>query len=238
MREHPEASRGCDDRRPSSVSQESAAPNPGHLSRPESVFSYQSNAAVSCTSWSSSSSEDTIAVKLGRRAASTDYGVIRPLPRNPLLILFTKDPDSSRRSIVAITIDDETKPNPERCNCRRFRDCRITALEQRRGRSPMLRAKRLANRAKWDLLPLAAAPNWSGLFRVSILFPTVEARHRFGGGYCECSLATEGDVDACVSSQHQGLLGIARVYYRRQMVLWQEQRDNQREVDDRPGQIK
>jgi hypothetical protein len=182
-------------------------------------------------SYSSSGSEDTVSVRLDGTHASTSYAVIRPRLRNPVLVLFTKCGETSKRSIVAITIDDETKPNPERCNCQNFRDCRITALEQRHG--PSLRARRLENRANWNLLPLASAPLWSGLLRVSILFPTAEARFKFGGGCCGCKLATESDVDACVSNQHQGILGIIRVYYRRQMVLWQEQRDGQREVDIR-----
>lgn len=170
--------------------------------------------------------------------------MIRPLPRNPLLVLFTRDPRSLQRSIVAITIDDDTRPSPQRCYCQTSPDCRITALERRRGTSSTLRAQRLDNNqpdspGRWDLLPLTARGNdWKGLLRISIWFPTVKARHFFGGTYCECNTATEGDVDACLSNQHQGLLGIVRVYYRRQMVIWQEQRDKQKEVDGRSGKMR
>lgn len=196
-------------------------------------MSSQSTAAVSSTSWSSSASDDTISLRVGGAAANTGYGLIRPCPRNPLLVLFTRDPDpeSSKRSIVAIRVDDETIPNPERCKCQQSRDCRIAALEQPHGR---FRAQRLEHRTKWNLLPLLMAPNWEGLLRVSILFPTAEARYKFSGGYCGCRAVTESDIDACLSNLHQGLLGMVRVYYRRQRLLWQEQRDKQKEVDTYP----
>ena len=127
--------------------------------------------------------------------------------------------------------EDGTGPNPERCNCQTFRDCRITALEQRRKGFSSLPAKRLENHAKWNLLRLPWAPDWWGLHRVSILFPTVEARYKFSGGHCDCRKVTEGDVSECVSKQHQGLLGLVKVYHRRQMILWQDQRDKLVEVD-------
>ena len=236
--EQTEVSGEGEGRRPSWGSQESAPSNLDCKERTNSVFSYQSSCDTSCTSWSSSMSKNTTAVRLQARAASTDYGVIRRRPSNPLLVLFTRDPESSERSIVSIKIDGETKPNPKRCNCHRSLHCAITTIERRDGTPPTLFAKRLEDSLRWDLLRLPTAPsNWDGLLRVSILFPTVEARHRFGGSHCTCRTVTEGDVDVCLSKGHQGILGMVRVYYRRQMVLWQQQRENQREVDDRPGQM-
>jgi hypothetical protein len=158
-------------------------------------------------------------------------------------VLFTKDADASEcnRSIVAITLDDGTKPNLDRCKCLQpNKACRITALERNRGiSSSMLDARRLERRAKWDLLPLSAsrltdaAPAWGNICRVSILFPTVQARLLFGGGYCECPTANEGDVDECLARQHQGLLGIVKAYHRRQLVLWQDRNDNLTDVVNR-----
>ncbi|KAK2616567.1 hypothetical protein QQS21_000390 [Conoideocrella luteorostrata] len=220
-------------RRPSSGSQSSAPPTPYYQSRANSIASSLSTAAVSFKSWSSSGSDDTISLKVDGVAATAGYGVIRPCPRNPLLVLFTRSPDSSKpkRSIMAIKIDDETRTNPERCNCQKTRTCRIAALEQRHGR---FHAQKLEHSAKWNLLPLVTAPDWGGLLRVSILFPTVEARERFSGSHCECKMATESDIDTCLSKLHQGLLGIVRVLYRRQMIMWQEQRHKQKEVDTYP----
>lgn len=229
IKERPETGASQPQRHSSIASQETILSNASHSGRPSSIFSSQSVATVSWMSYSSSGSEDTIGVKLDGKHASTSYGVIRPHLRKPLLVLFTKCLETSKRSIVAISIDDETKPNPERCNCQTYPNCRITALEQSQGQS--LRAQRLENCSKWDLLSLASAPFWNGLCRVSILFPTPEARLSFGGSSCRCKLVTEDDVDACLSAQHQGLLGIIRVYYRRQMVLWQKQRDGRKEVD-------
>ena len=214
-----------------SASRISTISDPDNSSSSNSNFSNQSIAAASSTSRRSSGPDDGRPVRIGGRAASTDYGMIRSCPRNPLLVLFTRDPISSQRSMVSIKLDDGTGPNPERCNCQTFRDCRITALEQRRKGFSSLPAKRLENHAKWNLLRLPWAPDWWGLHRVSVLFPTVEARYKFSGGHCDCRKVTEGDVNECVSKQHQGLLGLVKVYHRRQMILWQDQRDKLVEVD-------
>lgn len=227
----PQKESGSGYRRPSSWSQTSVAPNLDSPSRANSIVSSPSTAAVSCRSWSSSESDDTISLRVGGASANTGHGVIRPRPRSPLLVLFTRELESSKRSIVAIKVDDETVPNPERCNCHKSRDCRIAALEQRYGK---FHAQRLEHREKWNLLPLQAAPNWNGLLRVSILFPTTDARYKFSGAYCGCRVATESDIDRCLSKSHPGLLGIARVYYRRQMIMWHEQRDKLKEVDTYP----
>ncbi|KAJ6439248.1 hypothetical protein O9K51_08660 [Purpureocillium lavendulum] len=129
--------------------------------------------------------------------------------------MFTRD-QQYRRSLVAITIDNDTYPNPERCNCQKYRDCRISALERRS--SSTFRVQRLENCAKWNLLPvISLGNNWDGLLRVSILFPTVEARHRFGGSSCNCRLLTELDAD---------------------MIMWQQEKDGQEEVDGMSGQVR
>ena len=234
MKEWSRNNREDDDRRPSSGSQESIPSTHIEAGRESSVFSCNSSAAFSTTSYSSI--EDPVTARIDERTAATAWGMKRPLPRNPLLIMFTRG-QQSRHSLVAITIDDDTKPNPERCNCQKYRDCRTTALERRP--SSTLRVKRLENCAKWNLLPVISSGNkWDGLLRVSILFSTVEARHKFGGSSCNCRVLTELDVDACLRDRHQGLLGVVRNYFRRQMVMWQQEKDGQREVDEMSGQIR
>ena len=190
---------------------------------------------MSSTSRSSIGQEETRTVRIDGRRAGTVFGTIRSPPRNPLLVFFTLDntnPRAPKRSFVAVKIDDKTRPNPSRCECYRFNDCRVAALvQQSNGFLPTLRAQRLENNGQWDLLPLAEAPDWGGVQRISILFPSVEARRRFSGQNCDCRKVTEGEVEACISQYHEGLLGIVRVYQRRQMIRWQEQRDRQVAVD-------
>lgn len=204
-------------------------------SRSNSIFSAGSGALTSSTSRSSNGQDEIRGVRIDGRGASTAHGTIRSSPRNPLLVFFTLDntnPRAPKRSFVAVKIDDRTQPNPSRCDCYRSNDCRVTALvQQSNGFLPTLRAQRLENNGQWDLLPLAEAPDWRGVQRISILFPTPEARRRFSGQSCDCPNVTEGDVEACISQSHQGLLGIVRVYHRRQMMRWQEQRDRQVTLD-------
>lgn len=214
------------------------------------VSAWSGGALTSSTSRSSTGhgqgQEEIRGVRIDGRGASTAHGMIRSSPRNPLLVFFTLDdanPRAPKRSFVAVKIDDRTRPNPSRCDCYRFHDCRVTALvQQSTGFLPTLRAQRLENNnnnnnndggggGQWNLLPLAEAPEWRGVQRISILFPSVEARRRFSGHTCDCSKVTEGDVEACISQYHEGLLGIVRVYHRRQMMRWQEQRDNQVALD-------
>lgn len=195
--------------------------------RSNSVFSSRSSSAFSATCYSSSSTKDTTVSRPDHSPPTAGYGVTYPPPRKPLLVMFTKV-DDQKRAIVAITIDDETMTNPERCNCQKYKDCCITALERRPSN---LRATRLENRAKWNLLHLAStADNWTDLLRISILFPTVEARHRFGGGYCTCRTVTEGQMNECMKKGHRGLLGTARVYYRRLMILWEREQEGDKLV--------
>lgn len=218
-----QVARGAGYRSLSTGSEQSPSLMFSHTSRAHSISSSQSGATASSASQSSSSFDDSIAVRLGGSAATiTDHGMIRATPRKPLLVLFTRDRVSSRRSIVAISIDGETKPSPERCKCRNDVLCQITALEQGRGASSTLHARRLSHPSRWNLLSFPArAPDWEGLLRISMLFSTVEARLRFGGKPCRCKLVTEAHVDACLLEGHPGLLGAVRTFYRRQMVMRQ-----------------
>ena len=147
------------------------------------------------------------------------------MPRKPLLVLFTRNPETSRRSIIAIAIDGETKPNPERCKCQSEQNekhCFVTAVEQGRGATSTLQTRRITQPDRWNLLSFPArALIWEGLLRISILFPTVDARRRFSGSYCECKLVTELDVDKCLQQGHGGLMGAVRTLYRRQMIVRQ-----------------
>lgn len=207
-----------------------------HGSRSNSIFSASSGAAMSVTSRSSIGQEEARAVRIdGRATGGTAHGTIRSSPRKPLLVFFTLDnsnPRAPKRSFVAVKIDDRTRPNLSRCDCYRYNDCPVTALvQQSNAFVPTLRAQRLENSGQWDLLPLAEAPDWGGVQRISILFSSVEARRRFSGRSCNCPKVTEGDVEACISEYHEGLLGIVRVYHRRQMVRWEEQRDRQVALD-------
>lgn len=204
-------------------------------SRSNSIASAWSGAVASSTSRSSVGQEEIRGVRIDGRGTSTAHGMIRSSPRNPLLVFFALDntnPRAPKRSFVAVKIDDRTRPNPSRCDCYRFNDCRVTALvQQSSGFSPTMRAQRLENTGQWNLLPLAEAPEWRGVQRISILFPSVVARRRFSGLSCDCRKVTEGDVEACISQHHEGLLGIVRVYHRRQMMRWQEQRDRHVALD-------
>jgi len=165
-----------------------------------------------------------------------------------MLVLFTKDPATGAHAIVAVSIDADTRPNSGRCKCKvNPQACRITALEQAGGGGGggggdrPLTVRRLCpptvrrglgggGVVLLDVLPLAAqrraetagfgGAEWRGVTRLSVLFRTPEARHRFGGCWCGCRATTEGEVVACLRKGHCGLLGHVRVWYRRQMVAW------------------
>lgn len=156
-------------RRTTSTTTESSR-QPERRSRPDSISSYRSTTTnASSVSYSSLGSQQSVTVS--GNSVGTGRGTIRTSPRSPLLVLFTKPKVSeSRRSIVAITLDKGTVPDWSSCKCSRWpAECRITALQNERGR---LEARRYDGDT-WDLLRLAVARNgeqhrWDGLIRVSI----------------------------------------------------------------------
>ncbi|KAK2746950.1 hypothetical protein FQN57_002522 [Myotisia sp. PD_48] len=104
-----------------------------------------------------------------------------------LLVLFTKDirnPESPKRSVVAIQIDSQTKPKPRRCACLRSKDCKILVLGKRQG----LLTKRLRY-CTTKHLPLQNVLNLDDLLRISIEFPTVKERLKFMANLDRANLA-------------------------------------------------
>ncbi|KAH7254618.1 hypothetical protein B0J15DRAFT_512840 [Fusarium solani] len=210
---------------------------PEHQSRSYSISSYRSTTTNSSgMSHSSLGSEHNVTVRLEGSSIGTGYGTIRQPPRSPLLVLFTrpKGPES-RRSIVAITLDEWMEPQMHRCKCLQSPECPITALESSR---KVINARRFDG-DKWDLLRLAASRGgeqyrWGGLIRVSIWFPAPDLRKKFGGGPCQCSKETEGELEACHLQGHQGLLGVVRDFHRRLLIQYYNQTDNRVDVVNRP----
>ncbi|SPO05465.1 uncharacterized protein DNG_08152 [Cephalotrichum gorgonifer] len=203
------------------------------------TFSISSNTtatSVAAQSNSSSASDTTVTVQAGGQAKTA---VIHSKPLKPLLILLTQDSKTGHRAVVALSIDEKTIPNPQRCWCQQGlspdgKPCKITAIEQSEG-SKALEARRLHSPSgQWDLLPISVVrrkevkgfggAEWRGLNRMSILFGTPEARYAFGGGFCSCSPNTEGQVLECMKKGHVGLLGQVRVLYRNQSKRWYDGR--------------
>ncbi|PTD02098.1 hypothetical protein FCULG_00012203 [Fusarium culmorum] len=218
-------------RRTSSTTHEQCR-QPDRQSRPGSISSHRSTTTSSSgMSYSSLSSQQSVTVN--GSSTGTGYGTIRTRPRSPLLVLFTgpKGPES-RRSIVAITLDKGTVPDWNSCKCARWpTECRITALQNERGR---LEAWRFDGDT-WDLLRLAVARHgeqrrWDGLIRVSIGFAYPDLRSKFGGAPCKCYKVTEGEVETCHLQGHQGLLGVMRDFHRRLLTQYRNQTDSQVDV--------
>ncbi|RGP78884.1 aspartate aminotransferase [Fusarium longipes] len=142
-----------------------------HQSRSGSFSSHQSTTTNSSSlSHGSFGSENSVTVKLQGGTIGTGYGTIRRPPRRPLLVLFTgpQGPES-RRSIVAITLDECTETQMKICKCLQSLECPMTAVGSSRG---WIDARRFDG-DKWDLLRLAASRvdeqrRWDGLIRVSI----------------------------------------------------------------------
>lgn len=209
-------------------------PQTEHQSRSYSISSHRSTTTTSSNmSCSSLGSEHNVTVRVEGTSIGTGYGTIRNPPRSPLLVLFTRSMGpESKRSIVAITLDKWTDIQMNRCKCLQSPlQCPITALESSR---ELIDARRFDG-DKWDLLPLAASRDgeqrrWYGLTRVSIWFPTPDLRKKFGGESCRCSKETEGELEACHLQGHQGLLGVVRDVYRRLLIQYHRQIDNQVDV--------
>ncbi|RSL41953.1 hypothetical protein CEP54_015652 [Fusarium duplospermum] len=210
---------------------------PEHQSRSYSISSYRSTTTNSSVMGHSSlGSEHNITVRLEGSSISTGYGTIHQPPRNPLLVLFTRSKDSeSKRSIVAITLDKWTKPQMHRCKCLQSPECPISALKSSR---ELIDARKFEG-DKWDLLRLAASRGgeqrrWERLIRVSIWFPAPDLRKKFGGGPCQCSEETEGELKACHLQGHQGLLGVVKDFHRRLLIQYYNQTNNLVDVVNHP----
>ncbi|OHF04642.1 hypothetical protein CORC01_00113 [Colletotrichum orchidophilum] len=202
-------------------------------SRPDRTFSVSSNFSTTTSpSNNSSSGSDahTVTVTIGGHTT----GTVHRRPPKPMLVLFTQNMQTGKRALVTIDIDEDTEVNPDRCNCRRAgRDgssCQIAAIEQGRGNAE-LSVRRYESRdddMDWNLAKLAlgrrgekeyAAAVWKDVRRISIMFPTSEARSRFGGtpNVCQCGAKTEAELGQCLKKKHKGLLGFVRESGRQQL---------------------
>jgi hypothetical protein len=180
---------------------------------------------------SSSSNGHTIVIPTGANTT----GFLHQRPQKPLLVIFTEGTkDGGQLSMVAVTIDEDTAVNPERCNCRRAgkdgSSCPIAALERRKG-DAALEARRYTTpagggSADWNVARLAInnpapsddAATWSRLRRLSIMFPQAADRIKFGGtpNQCRCRVKTEGELSHCLRQGHRGLWGEVQEHYRRE----------------------
>ncbi|RFN50763.1 aspartate aminotransferase protein [Fusarium flagelliforme] len=213
------------------------APAGEQQSRSDSISSHQSMATNSpSTSHNSLGSEHNVPVKLGGSTVGTGHGTIRRPPGTPLLVLFTRSDDpKSRRSIVAITIDQYTERQRDKCMCLRLPHCPITAV----GNSHAGIDAHRFDGDKWDLLRLVTSRGneeyrLNGVIRVSIWFPELDLRKKFGGENCLCPTETEGELDLCHMQGHQGLLGVVRDVYRRLLIQYQEHTNNKVHVVNSP----
>ncbi|WZH45191.1 uncharacterized protein QYS62_006233 [Fusarium acuminatum] len=200
--------------------------------------SFSISSGISSNSNSSNSDVRSVSISTGTNTT----GLLHKRPVKPMLVIFTQSRQDNRFSFVSIQIDDETNMNPERCNCRRSgRDgasCDIAAIEKKKGDAPIA-ARRYEQSTSdgemdWNLARLAlnnpAATsdnvNWPNLKRLSIKFPTAQARARFCGtpNVCHCKIKKEGDLLKCIQERHRGLWGEVQENYRRQMNSFHKQR--------------
>lgn len=195
-----------------------------------SISSNASNPVSANNSNSSGADSHTQTVSTG----SNTTGYLHKPPTKPKLVLFTENPKDGHVSFVTIDIDEDTSPNPERCNCRRAgRDgsaCNISAIERRKGNGS-LQARRYEAKGgedDWNLARLAlnssASSNevaWPNLKRVSLKFPTAQARVNLGGrpNQCQCKNKNQGlrDLQNCLDQGHRGRWGEVQEFYRRQV---------------------
>lgn len=189
-------------------------------------------------------------VEPGQHGTTNEDAVLYHRPLKPRLVLFTKPQNGEDPgAIVSVELDHETVVNPERCNCRRKdkdgASCRIMAIERRKG-SKNLEAKRFTpietEPQSWNLARLIPqrhlppkstspwptndeTPEWSGLKRISLMFPSAEARAKFGGtpNICQCVNRVSGELLACLRAGHQGYLGEVHEFGRIQGNRYEEQ---------------
>ncbi|KNB17433.1 hypothetical protein FOXG_15468 [Fusarium oxysporum f. sp. lycopersici 4287] len=200
--------------------------------------SFSISSGVSSNSNSSNSDVRSVSISTGTNST----GLLHKRPVKPMLVLFTQNRQGDKFSFVTVQIDDETNTNPERCNCRRSgRDgasCDIAAIEKKKGDAP-ISARRYEQSPSdgemdWNLARLALnnpastsdSVNWPNLKRLSIKFPTPQARAKFCGtpNVCHCKIKKEGDLLKCIQERHRGLWGEVQENYRRQMNSFHKQR--------------
>ncbi|RBQ75568.1 hypothetical protein FVER14953_12799 [Fusarium verticillioides] len=200
--------------------------------------SFSISSGVSSNSNSSNSDVRSVSISTGTNST----GLLHKRPVKPMLVLFTQNRQGDKFSFVTVQIDDETNMNPERCNCRRSgRDgasCDIAAIERKKGDAP-ISARRYEQSPSdgemdWNLARLALnnpastsdSVNWPSLKRLSIKFPTPQARAKFCGtpNVCHCKIKKEGDLLKCIQERHRGLWGEVQENYRRQMNSFHKQR--------------
>ncbi|TIC91276.1 hypothetical protein CH35J_011194 [Colletotrichum higginsianum] len=201
--------------------------------RADRTFSMSSNISTTTAPSNNSSSGSearTATVSIGGHTT----GTVHRRPPKPMLVLFTRNPQTGALTMVTVDIDEDTEVNPDRCNCRRSgRDgssCQIAAIEQSRGKVEMSvrRFESHDGDVDWNLAKLAlgrrgerehAAAAWKDVRRISIMFPTAEDRAKFGGtpNNCQCSTRTEAELGQCLKKMHKGFLGLVRESGRQQL---------------------
>ncbi|MBE3042938.1 hypothetical protein IMZ48_10280, partial [Candidatus Bathyarchaeota archaeon] len=194
------------------------------------TLSVSSNATtMTMQSTSSSTSDTTVTIGGGNHTRTV---LVHTRPTKPMLVLFTRDPKTDHRAIVAVSIDEKTIPSPHKGPDGKLG--KLTVLAQAEGKKA-LEARRLqSQQGQWDLLPLCAnrrnerrgfgGAAWRDLNRVSILFLDVDAHFQFGDGFCQCRRQTRGEESECMRRGHVGLLGQVRVYYRNEATRYYDGR--------------
>ncbi|KAK2017260.1 hypothetical protein LZ32DRAFT_577338 [Colletotrichum eremochloae] len=202
--------------------------------RPDRTFSMSSNISATTSPPSNNSSSGsetrTATVSIGGYTTVT----VHRRPPKPMIVFFTQDPRTGQPAMVTVDIDEDTKVNPDRCNCRRSgldgSSCHIAAIEQNQGETDMS-VRRFESRdgnVDWNVAKLALGRRgeseytnaaWKDVRRISICFPTPKDRDMFGGtpNACRCSVRTEPELKECLNRRHKGHLGLVREAGRRQL---------------------
>ncbi|KAF4469847.1 hypothetical protein FALBO_3287 [Fusarium albosuccineum] len=204
--------------------------------------SFSISSAVSSNSNSSNSDVRSVSISTGTNTT----GLLHRRPPKPMLVLFTQNPQDGKLSFVTIQIDDETKMNPERCNCRRSgRDgasCDVAAIEKKKG-DANIEARRYepssGGEMDWNMAQLAlnnpASTSdkaiWPNLKRLSIRFPDAKSRAKFCGtpSQCRCKIKKEAELRKCIQDGHRGLWGEVQEVYRRQVNNFHKQKYESRQ---------
>ncbi|KAJ9642888.1 hypothetical protein H2199_004409 [Coniosporium tulheliwenetii] len=145
-------------------------------------------------------------------------GLIHEKPLKPLLVMFLKSQDGRNKlSFLTIQIDDTTRINWERCDCRKGRnDCRIVAIERQSSALLAQRYESGQGSAGWNIAAVGRSqrkelPEFEckGLKRISLRFQGPKEREDFGGKMCRCNPQLQGEEKECIRI-HQGIFGQVR----------------------------
>lgn len=222
------------------VSTRHSLPKTVGKSRQPSITS-RTSVSVSVTSTgtsktSSSSSSDHTVVERNRPGVISNGTLFRQ-PIKPMMVFFTRDIVTGQLSIITTSIDTETEPNFDRCNCKltpeelkrdNLPGCDVAAIERNNGRSNLdgrLFGPYLTDAdTEWDVLKLAISRRgkvgefsraaWPGMRRISMKFPTVEDRKQLVGQ--PFVIKTIDDENRAVRERQVGYQGEIRIWYRRQ----------------------